>query len=78
MTGLSAKRFWLANRGLIREGYHADLVLFDPETVIDYATFEDPIQPSGGIESVWVGGRLAFSNGQSTEARSGRFVARDF
>ncbi len=76
MTGLPATRFRLANRGLIREGYRADLVLFDPDTVADRATFEDPTQPSQGILKVWVHGLLSFSEGQATEARAGRFIRR--
>ena len=52
MTGLSAARYGLAGRGLIREGYHADVVLFNPDTVIDRATFADPVQAArhrGGL-----------------------------
>jgi len=42
MTGMPAQRFGIVGRGLIREGYSADLVLFDPEKIIDTATFTDP------------------------------------
>ena len=45
MTGMPAARFGLAGRGLIRKGHSADLVLFDPETILDTATFADPVQP---------------------------------
>lgn len=76
MTSLPAQRFGLSNRGLIRESYHADLVLFDPATIIDNATFEDPIQPSSGISAVWVNGSLAYTSQGATANRCGRFVPR--
>ncbi|PER43487.1 D-aminoacylase, partial [Bacillus thuringiensis] len=57
MTGLAADQYGIAGRGLLREGYHADLVLFDPATVTDVATFSAPIQASQGIHAVWVNGR---------------------
>ena len=78
MTGLSAQRFGLHERGLVREGYHADLLLFDAQTVRDAASFTDPMQPAHGIESVWVNGALAYRGGdkKATGARAGRFLAR--
>lgn len=78
MTGLSAQRFGLEQRGLVREGYHADLVLFDPETIRDAASFTDPMQPAHGIDAVWVNGQLAYrgQDKQATRARAGRFLAR--
>ncbi|WP_211470400.1 N-acyl-D-amino-acid deacylase family protein [Collimonas humicola] len=79
MTGLSAERFGLSERGLVREGYWADLVLFDPETVRDAATFADPMQPAEGIEAVWVNGALSYLGGAEkapTALRAGRFLAR--
>jgi N-acyl-D-aspartate/D-glutamate deacylase len=76
MTGMPARRFGLARRGQIREDYHADLVLFDPERVIDRATFSDPTRPAVGIERVWVNGFLSYTSQGSTEARGGRFLAR--
>ena len=76
MTGLSAARFGLAERGLVREGYHADLVLFNPATVIDRATFSEPVQTAAGIEAVWVNGALSYRNGQPTGDRAGRWLPR--
>ncbi len=76
MTSLPAQRFGLANRGLIREGFHADLVLFDPATIRDNATYANPIQPSSGINAVWVNGSFAYTSQGVTTNRSGRFVPR--
>jgi N-acyl-D-amino-acid deacylase len=76
MTGMPAQRFGLAQRGRIREGYYADLVLFDPEKIADMATFSDPMRPAVGIERVWVNGTLSYTRKGSTENRSGRFLPR--
>jgi N-acyl-D-aspartate/D-glutamate deacylase len=76
MTGLPAQRFGLTGRGLIREGYNADLVLFDPETVRDVATFKDPTRASQGIDAVWVNGALSYGNQSSIGRRAGRFLPR--
>lgn len=76
MTGLPAQRFGLSQRGLIREGFFADLVLFDAETISDTATFSDPIQPARGIEAVWVNGVLSYTPDGATGERAGSFLAR--
>ncbi|MFY4707030.1 N-acyl-D-amino-acid deacylase family protein [Burkholderia glumae] len=76
MSSLTARRFGLGQRGEVHVGYHADLVLFDPETVIDAASFERPQQPARGIEAVWVNGVLSYRDGAPTGARAGRFVPR--
>lgn len=76
MTRLPAQRFGLADRGCIRIGYAADLVLFDPETIIDTATFDDPVQPAQGVVAVWVGGVLSYTSQGATGARAGRFLPR--
>lgn len=76
MTGLSAERFGLAGRGLVREGYWADLVLFDAATIRDAASFTDPMQPAEGIDCVWVNGELSWQRRKPTGARAGRFLAR--
>jgi N-acyl-D-amino-acid deacylase len=77
MTGMSAARFRIGERGLIKAGYMADVVLFDPLRVKDGATFEQPRQLSEGIERVWVNGVLSYTGeGRATGARAGRFVVR--
>ncbi|MBB5392186.1 MULTISPECIES: amidohydrolase family protein [unclassified Herbaspirillum] len=78
MTGLSALRFGLHERGFVRQGYWADLVLFDADTVRDAASFTDPMQPAHGIDAVWVNGKLAYrgSDKKATGERAGHFLAR--
>lgn len=76
MTGMPAQRFRLPRRGLIREGYAADLVLFDPDKIIDTATFSDPVRPAEGIMSVWVNGIRSYSAEGATGKRAGRFLPR--
>jgi N-acyl-D-aspartate/D-glutamate deacylase len=76
MTGMPARRFGLAGRGFIRKDYAADLVLFDPDTILDTATFSDPIQPAKGIAAVWVNGILSYTSKGTTGSRSGRFLTR--
>jgi N-acyl-D-amino-acid deacylase len=76
MTGMPASRFGLEQRGFIREGYFADLVLFDREKITDTATFSDPVQKSQGIASVWVNGVHSCTAQGATQNRGGRFLAR--
>jgi N-acyl-D-aspartate/D-glutamate deacylase len=76
MTAMPAQRFGLAERGLIRDGYFADLVLFDPAKIIDKATFADPVRPAEGIAAVWVNGVLSYTHSGATESRNGRFLTR--
>ncbi|MGD0911312.1 MAG: D-aminoacylase [Terracidiphilus sp.] len=76
MTGLPAQRFSLAGRGFIRAGCAADMVLFDPNTIADAATFSDPIKPATGINAVWVNGTLTYTAEGATGNRAGRFLAR--
>lgn len=77
MTGLSAGRFQLPRRGLIKVGYFADLVLFDPQTVRDVASFTDPQQPAAGIEAVMVNGVMSYGQQQQIIGRAGRFLRRE-
>jgi N-acyl-D-aspartate/D-glutamate deacylase len=72
MTSLATQRVGLTDRGLIRPGMFADITVFNPATVIDRATFEDPHQPSVGIEYVLVNGQVVLRKGQLTSARPGR------
>jgi N-acyl-D-amino-acid deacylase len=76
MTALSARRFNLEQRGEIRLGFHADITVFDPRTVSDAATFEQPTQAARGIEHVIVNGTLACSHGAEVTQRAGRFLRR--
>jgi N-acyl-D-amino-acid deacylase len=76
MTGLSAARFGLADRGVIRPGACADLVLFDAATVIDRATFEEPTRPADGIALVMVNGVVVRDGNGATGARPGRVLRR--
>jgi len=72
MTGLPAANVGLKQRGLIREGYFADITIFDPQTVIDRATFEEPNQYPVGINYVIVNGQLEVDNGKRTSVLAGR------
>ncbi|UFX46467.1 MULTISPECIES: N-acyl-D-amino-acid deacylase family protein [Bradyrhizobium] len=76
MTGLPAATFGFADRGAVKCGAFADLVLFDPDTVIDAATFEQPVQTAHGIELVLVNGVPVWRDGASTGARPGRVLRR--
>jgi N-acyl-D-amino-acid deacylase len=76
MTGLPARTFGLRDRGLIEAGRFADLVLFDPATVIDVGTYEDPKRPPAGIKLVMVNGQVVAADGQPTAARPGKALRR--
>jgi N-acyl-D-aspartate/D-glutamate deacylase len=75
MTSLSCDRFGLLDRGRIEEGAWADLVLFDPATVRDTATYDDPQQEPEGIACVIVNGEVAYEDGVHTGAGAGRMLA---
>ena len=74
MTSLPSRTFSFQDRGIIRPGFVADLVLFDPEGVTDKATFEDPHQYSEGFDYVIVNGEVAVADGELTDLRAGRFI----
>lgn len=76
LTGNAARRLKLRDRGLIREGHAADLVLFDPETVRDTATFDEPRRPAEGIAHVYVNGVAVLAEGRHTGATAGRALRR--
>lgn len=73
-SGLPATNLSLRNRGFLREGYFADVLVFDPATIQDHATFEQPHQYSTGMEKVFVNGELVFEDGEHTGALPGQFV----
>jgi N-acyl-D-aspartate/D-glutamate deacylase len=74
MTGLTARHFGLEGRGSIAIGNYADLVLFDPASIIDRASFDHPARFSEGIISVWVNGKLSWQEQKSCGVRNGRFL----
>jgi N-acyl-D-amino-acid deacylase len=74
MTSLPAKRLTWKDRGVIRQGAYADLVLFNPKTVIDRSTFKQPFELATGIEKVWVNGTLIWSDAKPTGAKPGRVL----
>ncbi len=76
MTGLPATKFGLPQRGQIKPGYFADLVLFDAQRVIDTATFEQPLNQAAGIECVIVNGEVAWRGASASGARAGRVLRR--
>jgi N-acyl-D-amino-acid deacylase len=76
MTGLPAENFRLKGRGRIAPDHYADIVVFDPRTVRDAATFENPAVPAEGIALVLVNGRVSYGEGGPTGERGGRFLRR--
>ena len=76
MTGLTAQTFGLKARGALKVGHHADVVIFDAATVRDAATYEDPMQPARGIDTVIVNGAVTWRNGAHTGARGGQVLRR--
>ncbi|WP_161966054.1 N-acyl-D-amino-acid deacylase family protein [Steroidobacter cummioxidans] len=74
MTGLAAKHLGITARGTIAEGNRADLVLFDPATIMDRATLENPTALSAGIEKVWVNGTLVYQDRRTTGAHPGLVI----
>jgi N-acyl-D-amino-acid deacylase len=77
MTSLAATNLGIKKRGLIKPGYFADLVLFNPQTVKDNATIQNPQEVSTGIEKVWVNGVSVFANGKTTQQHPGRVIRRE-
>ena len=76
MTSLNAAKLGIPHRGLLRPGQFADLTLFDPDKVIDRATYEQPFQYPEGIEYVVVNGQLVLEHGKPTGAKPGRAIRR--
>jgi N-acyl-D-aspartate/D-glutamate deacylase len=77
MTGFPARKFGLSGRGVVAEGATADLVVFDPQSVIDVGTYEDPKHPPAGISHVFVNGRHAVRDATQTDERAGRSLRRE-
>jgi N-acyl-D-amino-acid deacylase len=75
MSGLPAASLGLSGRGVLREGAYADIVVFDPATVADRATFRDPHQLSAGVSEVLVNGKVTISGGAFTGELAGRALA---
>lgn len=76
MTYLGAKNTGIKNRGLIKEGYYADLVLLDPTTVADQSTLDQPTALSKGVAMVWINGRIIYREQRHTAERPGVFISR--
>jgi N-acyl-D-amino-acid deacylase len=74
MTGLPAKRFGLRDRGVLTAGMYADVCVFDADTIVDTASFEQPAQAAIGIRYVFVNGEMALSGGTPTGRRVGRIL----
>jgi N-acyl-D-amino-acid deacylase len=78
MTGHTASVFGMVDRGVIRQGAYADLVLFDPDTVRDASTYDAPTRVAEGILETWINGQSAYVQGDgATKARAGRLVTRN-
>ena len=77
MTSLPASNLGIAHRGLLRQGYFADIAVFDPNTIQDHATFEKPRQLATGVSEVFVNGVEVVQNGEHIGAKPGRVVKRD-
>ena len=77
ITSLPAQREHLTNRGLLKEGFFADITVFDPATIIDKATYTQPAQLSEGVKYVFVNGQLEFENGKMTGAMAGKALRRN-
>jgi N-acyl-D-amino-acid deacylase len=76
-SGLAAAHMGISDRGVIRPSMKADLVLFDPDTVLDRATPESPEALSVGIERVWVNGEIVFENGKATGRHPGEVIRHE-
>ena len=74
MSGAVANRLGIRERGTLHQGFYADVVLFDPETIADQATFENPHQLSVGVQEVWVNGERVLKGGEHTGAKPGHIV----
>jgi N-acyl-D-amino-acid deacylase len=76
MTGASAKALGLKDRGVLKEGFRADITIFDPETIAERATYDDPHQFAAGIDTVLVNGVSTLQGGDHTGALAGKILRR--
>ncbi|MCX5884373.1 MAG: amidohydrolase family protein, partial [Proteobacteria bacterium] len=76
MSGQPARRIGLKERGLIRKGFHADLTIFDLQTINDTSTYEDPYRYPEGIRYVIGNGKVALNNGETTGELPGKVLLR--
>jgi N-acyl-D-amino-acid deacylase len=76
LSGRTARRFGLSDRGRLRPGYVADIAVVDPGTVAERSRYEDPRQDAVGIDDVFVGGRQVLADGQLTGVNAGRGLRR--
>jgi len=74
LSAFPAETISVADRGRLKQGYFADVVVFDPATIQDHATYDKPHQLATGVENVWINGVRALKDGEATRAPSGRFV----
>ena len=77
MTGLSAQRLGIQDRGIIKKGNFADLTIFDPEKIIDRSTFTDPHQYPTGVQFVLVNGQLIVDQGEFQDIRPGKILRKN-
>jgi N-acyl-D-amino-acid deacylase len=76
LTSLPATNLGIADRGALKEGYFADVVIFDPETIAAHATYDNPRQYATGVQHVFVNGTQVLKDGEHTGAKPGRAVSR--
>ncbi|MEA3478333.1 MAG: amidohydrolase family protein, partial [Bacteroidota bacterium] len=74
LTHLPAENLKIQKRGLLKMGYYADIVVFDPDSIQDHATFKEPHQYSTGVRDVFVNGEQVLKDGEHTGATPGRIV----
>jgi len=74
MTSLPAEFYGLSGKGLLRQGMDADIVIFDPDTIIDHADFKQPLLPNVGVYRVIVGGKIAVAEDNPTGERNGKVL----
>jgi N-acyl-D-amino-acid deacylase len=74
LSALPCERLGIKNRGILKKGFFADLVLFNPNKIADKADFKNPHQYAVGVKYVWVNGKMVLQNGEPTAERPGRFI----